>query len=238
MTEPVDPWSPKAGRVTRAYDDWHLADSELRVFLRLGLEFAEEGYRSRWERIQHRPGSESDDVLDLMDEAVGGVIPHQFEWLLANFCIRDGTTLYETYLEKALEEVCNFQIGRLPVADRSPAWGEFRRVFRGVFGVDPSPGDVDAVIDLRNLLTHRRGELRTDEDRDRYDTHEMDFPDLAVPLSRERVSGSLDALAASVERVDQVMYGHSWGRRALTDDQKARLLRAVAPRAPRAVNSP
>ncbi len=216
-------WSLDAGRVTRAYDDWHLSEQELRAFLRLASAFSEEGYAARWTRIQHHPGSEDADILDLMDREVDGLIPHQFEWLLGNFCVRDGTTLYEVYLEKALEEVAGFQVGTLPVGEHSPFWREFRDVFHDVFDLDPSPGDVSDVIDLRDLLTHRRGELRTEEAQNRYQTHELEFPDYAVRLTRTRVAECLDSLAASVERIDRVMYGHSWGHQPLTDEQKRRL---------------
>src|SRR5664280_1840450 len=134
-------WSLDAGRVTRAYDDWHLSEQELRAFLRLASAFSEEGYAARWTRILHHPGSEDADILDLMDRDVDGLIPHQFEWLLGNFCVRDGTTLYEVYLEKALEEVAGFQVGTLPVGEHSPFWREFRDVFHDVFDLAPSPGD-------------------------------------------------------------------------------------------------
>jgi hypothetical protein len=57
-------WNPSAGRVTRAYDDWHTAEMGLRSFLRLGREFSDEGYESRWERIAKSPGGESGPEIE------------------------------------------------------------------------------------------------------------------------------------------------------------------------------
>ena len=84
------------------------------------------------------------------------------------------------------------------------------------------------MIALRDLLTHRRGELRTDQVRALYNIHEFDFPDLAVSLSRPQVSECLEVLSGSIERVDRVIYRYAWTREPLAAARTESLRRAAA----------
>ena len=75
-----------------------------------------------------QPGSEDGpDQFDQMDIAVQGLTLHQFEQMHLSGVLRDGVTLIEIYLEKALAEVITSQPGSPVVlgAD-SPRWGPMR----------------------------------------------------------------------------------------------------------------
>jgi hypothetical protein len=135
----------------------------------------------------------------------------EFDWLLMNLVVRDGVTLYEVYLEAVLHEVVTHRVHGTTIGETSPQWRQLTAVFKQSFGTDIEPAEAKKVIALRHLLTHRRGELRTDALRKEYDTKEYDFPDVAVPLKPDEVFAHLDALAAAVGRVDRVMYPYARG---------------------------
>lgn len=222
---PQSSWDADAGLVTRAFDDWRLAERELRAFLRVGLEFSAEGYGARWERLSRQPSDgEGPELIDLMDAEVEGLSSLQFDWLLMNLVVCDGVTLYEVYLEKALHEVGS-RVGATVVGEKAPFRSQIKAIYPAAFGENPAPDDVKAVMALRDLLTHRRGELCTDALRDRYDTAEYDLPDLSVRLTPEIVTDHLDTLSTSVDRIERVLFPLAWGRESLAQDIRDRLIR-------------
>jgi hypothetical protein len=213
--------------VTRSYDDWRFGDRELRAFLRVGLELSAEGYEARWNRLSQEPSDgEGPELIDLMEAEVDGLSSLQFDWLLMNIVIRDGVTLYEVFLEKALYEVAEL-VGVTVVGERSPSWRQIKGAYAGVFRVDPAPKAVERVIALRDLLTHRRGELRTKALQERYDTAEYGFPDLSVRLKPNDVVRHLDTLAKSVARIDQVIFPPASGN-GLAPDARERLIKQAS----------
>ena len=218
-------WNPGAGLVTRAYDDWHLAEKGLRAFLRLGQEFSEEGYESRWERIAKSPGSENGpEIEDLFYDETSGLTSIEFDWLLMNLVVRDGVTLYEVYLETVLHEVVSYRVHGTTIGETSPQWKQMTSVFKRTFETDIEPPAVKKVLALRHLLTHRRGELRTEALRKQYDTKEYDFPDISVRLKPDEIFGHLDALAGVVEEVDRIMFPYAWGHAPVPHEMHDALL--------------
>jgi hypothetical protein len=83
------------------------------------------------------------------------------------------------------------------------------------------------VIGLRNLLTHRRGELRTDALRAEYDTKEYGFPDIWIRFEPQTVVRHLDTIPASVARIDRVMHGLAWGRAPFGPELQEELVAAA-----------
>jgi hypothetical protein len=227
VLEPNDQttWNAESKRVSRAYDDWRLAEQGLRAFLRVGLEFAEEGYDSRWQRLSAMPSDgEGPELIDLMDNEVDGLTQIDYDWLLLNLVLRDGATLYEVYLEKVLHEVVSMKVHGTTFGEKSPIWPQIRKVYKEAFGLPVDPPDVKAVVDLRNLLTHRRGELLTETLRAQYDTNRDGLPDVWVDLKADGVTNHLDTLAAQVDRIDAVMYPIAWGEAPVEHDLHDMLL--------------
>lgn len=221
-------WHPGSGLVTRAFDDWQMAERGLRAFLRLGREFSDEGYESRWDRLSKLASDgEGPELEDLFYDETGGLTSIEFDWLLMNLVVRDGVTLYEVYLETVLHEVVAHRVHGTNVGEASPQWRQMTTVFKRAFGVDIEPSEVREVIALRHLLTHRRGELRTDALRKQYDTKEHDFPDIAVRLEPDEVFGHLGKVAAAVERVDRVMFPYAWGNEPISHEMHDELLLAA-----------
>lgn len=136
-------------------------------------------------------------------------------------------TLYEVYLEKVLYETVSFRFHGVEFREKSPNWNQLRKVFNEAFGVTVDPSNVRDVIDLRDLLTHRRGELVTEALRDRYDTKQYDFPDVWVRLEPEPVIEHLDTLAGAAAVVDEVMWPIAWGKAPISHEMHDALLLAA-----------
>jgi hypothetical protein len=219
------PWSPDTGDVTRAFGEWRLSETRLRTFFRLAREFSGPAYQAIWDRLAAEPSDgEGPELIDLFEDEVDALHQNDFDWQLSNLVIRDGVTLYEVYLEKALYETLSFRFHQVEFRERSPNWNQLRRVFNEVFGVIVDPSNVTDVIDLRNLLTHRRGELVTEALRDRYDTEQYDFPDIWVRLEPAALVAHLDTLAAASAEVDEVMWPIAWGKEPISHEMHDALL--------------
>jgi hypothetical protein len=203
-------WDEAAQRVTRAFNDWKLAEPRLRTFLSLGLGFLTEGVERTWEEIGRRPAL--DDGLaqiDVFDEEVG-LYPQDFEWMHAAGVLRDAVSAFEVYLEKAREEVRRAHGHDDVVEEQAPHWGQLRSFFLDI-GVEIQTADVAKVRDLRHFLTHRRGELRTPALRRQFASEHV-MPPLAVEMSEAQVIAAMDVLAAVVRSVDPAAWRYSWGR--------------------------
>jgi hypothetical protein len=229
-------WNPDALKCTRAFSEWSITERYLRTFIGLGRTFAEEGYAARWRKARKAATAQfvsSDDPAEdryrifvatgeRFDQMVDNLHPGDFDWLLLNLGAREGATLFEVYLEKALHELVSLKLSRTAIPEISPNWKKVARVYRAALQIDPYPPAVVQVNELRNLLTHRRGELVTEELRARYGTKDSEFfPDFEVPLSAEVVTGHLDVLAGVVGRVDAVVWPLAWGGDPLPQDLRA-----------------
>jgi hypothetical protein len=80
-------------------------------------------------------------------------------------------------------------------------------------GVDIQTDDVKGVRDLRHLLSHRRGALRTEELRKKYAASADALFSAVIDLDEPDVLGAIDALAGVVRQTDACVYEHTWGPR-------------------------
>jgi len=208
------PWDERQGRVSRAFDEWKLIDRDQRTFLRLGLEFSTLEYDRLWRESGEEPYEEDGpDQLESFEDKVGGLHQYDFDWMHLSGVIRDAVTNFEIYLEKAREEILAADGQPVETGAESPKWGALRRFFAQI-GVEVESDDVKQVRDLRHFLSHRRGELRTEELRLEYQaTHSDLFPPWYVELDETRVTAALDALADAIRGIDAAVYECTWGRR-------------------------
>lgn len=209
-------WDESAGRVSRSFNDWYLIDRDERAFLRLGLRFASESYNRTWEEIGQEPAGPDDAAQpDVFNDRIEGLWPHDYEWMHAAAVIRDAVTNYEVYLEKAREEILRRHGHPNVIGDQAPTWGKVKSFFTKL-GLDLESTEVKNVRDLRHFLVHRRGELRTERERQTFVQEKPDeLPPLEVELSEEDVVNSLEILGDAVRCVDRVVYEYSWGRKRL-----------------------
>lgn len=208
----VSDWNEEQGQVSRAFDEWKLIDADQRAFLRLGLEFATREYDRLWKETEQEPYYQGGSELpDAFEAKVDGLYQIDFDWMFLAAVLRDAVTSFEVYLEKAREEVLAHHGQPIQIADDSPYWGPQKRFFRQL-GVQIETDEVKEVRALRGFLTHRRGELRTEEQREQYRKERAgELVPLAVDLSQKDVVEAMDKLAAAVRLIDAAVYDYSWG---------------------------
>ena len=126
MTE----WWEKEDRVSRAYSDWLLVETDQRSFLRLGLEFSRAGYARIWKEAGEEPWyDDGPEQLEVFEDRVDGLHEADFEWMHLAGVLREAVTGFEVYLEKAREEVLGHQGRPGEIAERSPRWGVLTQFF-------------------------------------------------------------------------------------------------------------
>lgn len=207
-------WSESLGAVTRAFDGWRITDSDIRSFLTLTTRWMDERYNALWGEIGARPGSEDGpDQPDVFDGEVGGLWPDDYKWMLHAAVIRDAVTAFEVYLEKASSEVLRYHHYAWKLkAGRTPYWDALVEFTSGCLGVTVDSDPVRRIRALRHTLTHMRGELRTQKQRDQFGMEDdSGFPSRKAVLTAESVVDSLDDLGVVVRTVDAAAWQYSYG---------------------------
>lgn len=209
-------WDEAAGRVSSSFDEWLLVERDIGAFMRLALRIARDFYDRTWEEVSTRPSDgEGPGLPDVFEDEVEGLYGEEFEWMLLAGVVKDAVTAFEVYLEKAADEALTWHHEpplRRARGEESPRWGKIRAFYERL-GVDLS--EVRDVRRLRHLLTHQRGELRTEERRAAWGSDEDGRPDLEVRLTEERTASAVDALAEVARRGDREVYRVTWGGDAL-----------------------
>ncbi len=217
-------WNEDAGRVTRSFSDWYLVDRDQRAFLRKGLAFSKEVYDRIWDELARQPGDpDGPELPDIFHDAIDGLWPHDFEWMHLAGVLKDAVTNFEVYLERAADEILTFQGKHFDERKKSASWDRLVGFYK-LLGVEIASDPVVEVRELRHILTHRRGELRTEEQRERFADSQEAFMQTVAHLETEVVEGRMDTLAGTVRAIDPTAYDHTWGRiessaiLALTED--------------------
>jgi hypothetical protein len=216
-------WNPKAHRVSRAYSEWCLVDHDQRAFLRLGLRFASETYDRIWEETGNEPGDpDGPELPDVFDSKIEGLWPLDYEWMHMAGVLRDAVTAFEVYIEKAREEVLQHHGNAQGAPERAPRWEKLKDFFKRHLGVNIEPPGVCDVRNLRHLLTHRRGELRTAKLRAQFGATTDGLPPIAVELSEEKVNDAMNVLTQAIATIDACVYAHSWGGKRIDELRTAK----------------
>lgn len=203
-------WDEAEGRVTLAFSDWYWIDRDQGAFLSLGLKFAADEYERLWRESGEEPGDpDGPDQLDSFEDKVDGLHEPDFIWMHTTGVLRDAVTNFEVYLEKARELVLRSHGLDATVSEQSPWWKQLRRFFKQL-GVDVETEDVKNIRELRHFLTHRRGELRTEQLRDRYAATDDVFASV-IQLAKTDVRQAMGDLGAMVRTADAAVYAHTWG---------------------------
>lgn len=198
------------GSVTRAWEEWHYVDQDQRTWTGQVLSWANEHYTREWDTISKAPGTpDGPDAVDLLFDRLGGLLPHEHEWLTLAATIRDAVSAYEVYLSKAFDEVLNHHDLARRKRFKTMRWTELIEIGE-VLGVDVKPAAVRKVAELRNILTHQRGELRREMERSRYGVAQGYTSHTAV-LTPEITYAHLDDLGRATRDVDPLAWAYSWG---------------------------
>lgn len=206
-------WNDNEGTVSRAFDDWKLVHQDIRAFMRLGLRFSTEAYDAIWERISHEPAEDdSSDIPELFHREVEGLWQNDFKWMLLAAVVKDAVSAFEVYLERGADEVLEHH--GLAFVRRNPEsalyWRELVAFYNDYLGILIETDEVKPIRNLRHFLTHKRGELRTDALREKFQTPEDEWA-LNATLRDSDVERHLDTLAGEVRRIDPKVYQFSWG---------------------------
>lgn len=193
---------------TDAFDEWRDIDQDIRAFLVLTHDWSTKGYEAAWEEAGNTPAWDDGPELDaIFSQKVGGLWPHDHEWMLLAAVVRDSVTAFEVYLEKVILEALR-RNRKAPIkdySDRGMYWGDVRGWFRALFDEDVETEEIREIRNLRHLLTHRRGELRTEAQRQRFNLPDEDW-DPKVRLDEGRVTKVLDVLHDRVRWLDALVW--------------------------------
>lgn len=205
-------WNESSGTVTRAFDSWKLVNQDMAAFLEVGLRFVRKGYQDTWDEVGSRPVGESDtDWPDAFEREVQLLWPHEFDWMFFSAVVKDAVTAIEVYLETVADEVLNHHGLELKASGRTLTWDKLRAFFAGYLDIDLDSERLREIRNLRHLLTHRRGELRTDDERKRFGQRDDGWPAFEAVLTENNVRSILADLGTIVRMVDSAAYRYSWG---------------------------
>lgn len=197
------------------FAEWHFVELDQRAFLDLGLEFSRPAYARLWQESGEEPGYEDGpEQIDVFEDRVHGLHERDYEWMLLAAVLREAVTGFEVYLEKAREEVLHHQDRGVEIPSHSPRWGDLVKFF-GKIGAEVETPGVTRIRDLRHFLTHRRGELRTEEQRAKFAPDAGPFDASNAELSEQSVIGAMDTLAEVVVATDERLHLYTWGDRRL-----------------------
>lgn len=214
---------PRPVITTRAFDEWslvlrdiegffHTCDKMTDHYIDHVLEPEEEGLFS---------GADCPDVesynerlLERLLEAFGQTSPRDFIWMLCAATIKDVVTAYELYCQHAAEEILEaHDLEFTQLKTRYPLdWTVLTTFFQTYLKCEISPEPITRVRSLRHLLTHRRGELRLEQERLQFGSGDDPWPSSLVDLDGERVEEILACLDDHVLTLDLSVYRHSWGK--------------------------
>lgn len=111
-------------------------------------------------------------VAEIFEQEVG-VWPGDYFWQLSSAVVKDACTLYETFLERLAHSVLrNVGAGlRNMETESSWRWEESKLFFQHYVGVGIVPPKIEAILWIRNKLTHLRDGLRTGAGRNELAAH-------------------------------------------------------------------
>lgn len=198
-------WSEQTGAVSRAFDEWKFADQDIRAYLKVSMQLAQTEYERRWDESMSAPGEDGDP-----DDAIEGLNLLEYEWMLLSSILKDAVTTFEVYLDKAATEVLNHhRLGFKRKPGRTVEWAPLVSFYREHLGLDVATDGVRRIRQLRHVLTHSRGELRTEELRREFGDQSEVFPSRQAKLSQQQVD-MLNELGEAVRQIDPTVWKFAW----------------------------
>lgn len=218
-------WDSTCGYVSLAFDEWDQAIGDIRSFLIQTDEWMHEGYEARWATAAATAAGAGGDAVEFWERTFP-MAPNEFDWMLQSATIKDAVTAFEMYAAKAIDEAEQAERagrqGTLSFSSLSKT-GKWQSIVRGLDGlVERHPDHVarmgstnptlvtqriQRIRALRNLLTHERGQLRTEANR-----HKFKPPAVLAGYADEVVLGMpvvndiLDDLSSATESIDPLIW--------------------------------
>lgn len=229
-------WNERSGSVSEEFDEWKAVDADVRSFLLLTHRWSQSQYDFEWKNAEEEFAEhfnpdrhDPDGNVDLFHRKVGGLWPEDYAWMVNAAALRDSVTAFEVYLEKSLvttlkrfiwtvedEPAQRLQFRKQMNFD-SPSWNSLVQVYAHL-GLEIDTEEVKYVRSLRHLLAHQRGELRTEEKREKFSaeisaaaTGHFFGSARDIPLSADRVLEMMDILGSKVRETDPTPWAYVYG---------------------------
>ena len=192
---------------TRAFGEWRAIDRDSRVFLDLTTKVMTDRFEALYAEIGARPGDPDAEQIDIFDREVE-IQPTDYFWMIGAAVVRDAVTAFEVYLEEVGTELRHDWKLK---PGWSPFFGNMAVYFDSELGLDVDTARVKEIRQLRHILTHQRGKLRTEQLRKQFGTDSLfpGWPSDQARLSPETVTQILDDLDDLVRQVDSVAWTRS-----------------------------
>ncbi|GAB2516448.1 hypothetical protein [Paramicrobacterium agarici] len=181
------------------------------------------------------PDQHDEGLAEELFSSTVGVYPDDYFSFMSASVIKDACSLYEGFLERTADSLLTRYETSLKFlsSDKSWQWSACRDFYAHYVGVTVQPGTIEAVLWIRNKLTHLRGQLRTTGGGQQLRGHldllhlegvpvanEEETLDLRSPYLRKGLSLSplqswriLDRLATHIGGVALAAFEFEYGRR-------------------------
>lgn len=204
------------GPASLGWRDWILVYSDIDRFVVVGMEMIRDAHRGAWDEAAAQPASQDFwDVGEAYDHLVGGLNSVDHEWMYLAAALKDSVTAFEVYLAALAEEILVVHGLIEPAYGKlSPWWGPLARWYRRHLDLDLDSHGVREIREIRHILVHRRGVLRTDAERKAWGRQEG-FGGRTVDLQLDAVREMTETLARKVSTVEDagVPYTRFGGKR-------------------------
>ena len=129
--------------------------------------------------------------------------------------LRDAVTIYEIYLLHGLEELLRRHSKDLAERQTTPPMWKLREFYISLLDIDPGAGAVGEVLDVRNVISHRRGSLRSVKRGHQFVNVTRQLADKVAHMDEPATLSYMDLLGGAVRKLDPVLYVYTWGGRRL-----------------------
>ncbi|MEU6748104.1 hypothetical protein ABZ914_17970 [Spirillospora sp. NPDC046719] len=221
----IGEWDEQVNRVTWQFSDWLSVNRDIETFLRQSLAWSKEAYDAMEEEARNiaasNPRSPSPifgvvgPYLNAMETLVQGLWREDYRWMLYAAVVKDMVTNFEIYLEKSLDAAVETR-RLVPLRQGSWASPSWRTIVKGhaLLGNSVETPRVIHIRQLRHVLTHQRGELRTRESRAQFA-----YPDPSPPnafgtedeeslwLHENPIAKEVELTAETVQSISEVLGG-------------------------------
>lgn len=193
----------RTGLASLGWRDWILVYSDIDRFVVVGLQMIRDAHERAWNEAASQSATEDFwDLGEAYDQLVDGLNSVEHEWMYLAAALKDAVTAFEVYLEALVDEILAVHgVGGGSDRKLSPWWRDLKRWYRIHVDVDLEADGVKQVREVRHILTHRRGELRTEAEREVWGG-QNGFGDRTIDLEVDGVRKMMETLAHKVSTIE------------------------------------
>ena len=198
------------GWTSHAYRNWLLLHDDIERFAIVGLAMIEDAHERMWSRAESEISSGIWDVGSRYEVHVALVNSIDQSWMHLSAALKDAVSAYELYLEEAIIEILHVQgVRPLLRPQRLLPWRALRDWYRTHLDAEVGAGGVDQVREARHILTHVRGELRTEAQRKQWENRHSPELRRKIALTPESLHEMMETLAARASSVEDKVARHT-----------------------------